>query len=57
MAEWLNQPLERVYATVFIDAIVVKVRDGQATSRPAYTAIGVTADGTDELTPTDTTVA
>jgi hypothetical protein len=31
MTEWLNRPLERVYVAVFIDAIVVKVRDGQAT--------------------------
>jgi transposase-like protein len=28
MAEWLNRPLDRVYPVVFIDAIVVKVRDG-----------------------------
>jgi putative transposase len=28
MTEWLNRPLERVYVAVFIDAIVVKVRDG-----------------------------
>jgi transposase-like protein len=45
MAEWLNRPLERVYAAVFIDAIVVKIRDGQVTNRPVYTAIGVTVDG------------
>jgi len=30
---------------VFIDAIVVKVRDGQAAGRPVYAAIGVTIDG------------
>jgi len=34
---------------VFIDAIVVKIRDGQVTNRPAYTAIGVTADGTRDI--------
>lgn len=28
MNEWLNRPLEQVYAAVFIDAIVVKIRDG-----------------------------
>jgi putative transposase len=49
MAEWLNRPLEQVYAAVFIDAIVVKIRDGQVTNRPAYTAIGVTADGTRDI--------
>ena len=31
MTEWLHRPLERGYVAVFIDAIVVKVRDGQAT--------------------------
>src|SRR5581483_6756663 len=30
---------------VFIDAIVVKVRDGQVANRPAYAAIGVTIEG------------
>lgn len=49
MHEWLNRPLEQVYAAVFIDAIVVKIRDGQVTNRPAYCAIGVTADGTRDI--------
>lgn len=30
---------------VFIDAIVVKIRDGQVANRPVYTAIGVNVDG------------
>ncbi len=30
---------------VFIDAIVVKIRDGQVANRPVYTAIGVSVDG------------
>ena len=34
MTEWCNRPLESVYPVVFIDAIVVKVRDGQVTNRP-----------------------
>ncbi|MDC3728103.1 transposase [Rhodococcus sp. Rp3] len=29
----------------FIDAIPIKVRDGQVTNRPVYVAIGVTVDG------------
>ncbi|MGI9624855.1 MAG: IS256 family transposase [Acidimicrobiales bacterium] len=45
MAEWVNRPLDRVYPVVFIDAIVVKIRDGQVANRPVYTAIGVTVDG------------
>lgn len=34
-----------VYAAVFIDAIMVKVRDGQVSNRPFYAAIGVTLEG------------
>jgi transposase-like protein len=49
MGDWLNRPLEQVYAAVFIDALVVKIRDGQVTNRPAYCAIGVTADGTRDI--------
>ena len=45
LAEWLTRPLDRVYPVVFIDAIVVKIRDGQVANRPVYTAIGVTVDG------------
>ena len=30
---------------MFIDAIVIKVRDGQVANRPFYAAIGVTLDG------------
>jgi putative transposase len=45
LADWQNRALERVYPVVFIDAIVVKIRDGQVANRPVYTAIGVTVDG------------
>ncbi|GJF12016.1 IS256 family transposase [Mycolicibacterium cyprinidarum] len=45
MTEWCNRPLESVYPVVFIDAIHVKVRDGQVANRPIYVAIGVTCDG------------
>ena len=45
MDEWSNRPLESVYCAIFIDAIHVKVRDGQVANRPVYAAIGVTADG------------
>jgi transposase-like protein len=34
-----------VYPVVFIDAIFVKVRDGQVNNRPIYVAIGVTCAG------------
>ena len=45
MAEWATRPLDTVYVAVFIDAIVVKVRDGQVANRPVYAAIGVTVEG------------
>jgi transposase-like protein len=45
MTEWMARPLEQVYAAVFIDAIYVKVRDGQVANRPFYVAIGVDLAG------------
>ena len=45
MGEWQNRPLERVYPVVFIDAINVKIREGQVANRPIYVAVGVTVDG------------
>jgi putative transposase len=45
MQDWAVRPLEAVYAAVFIDAIVVKVRDGQVANRPFYAAIGVSLQG------------
>jgi transposase-like protein len=37
--------LEGVYAAVFIDAIMVKGRDGQVGNRPIYAALGVDLEG------------
>ena len=45
MTEWRHRPLDRVYPVLFIDALVVKVRDGQVVNRPIYVVIGVTVDG------------
>ena len=45
MNDWTARPLDAVYAAIFIDAIVVKVRDGQVANRPFYAAIGVTLAG------------
>jgi putative transposase len=45
MQTWWARPLESVYAAVFIDAIMVKIRDGQVRNRPVYAAIGVDLDG------------
>jgi len=49
MAAWQNRPLDEVYAAIFIDAIVVKIRDGQVANRPIYAAIGVTLDGEKDI--------
>jgi transposase-like protein len=49
MQAWQARPLDEVYAAVFIDAIVVKVRDGQVANRPVYAAIGVTLTGEKEV--------
>nr|WP_231897088.1 IS256 family transposase [[Mycobacterium] stephanolepidis] len=50
MAEWAGRPLDSVYPVMFIDAIHVKIRDGQVANRPVYVAIGVTtADERDIL--------
>jgi transposase-like protein len=45
MTEWQNRPLDSVYPVIFIDAINVKVRDGQVANRPIYVALAVTVDG------------
>jgi putative transposase len=45
MSEWQNRLLDPVYPVLFIDAIHLKVRDGQVTNRPFYVVIGVTVDG------------
>lgn len=49
MQAWQARPLDEVYAAVFIDAIVVKVRDGQVANRPVYAAIGVTLAGEKDI--------
>ena len=45
LADWQSRPLDPVYAVIFIDAINVKIREGQVASRPIYLALGVTVDG------------
>ncbi len=49
MQTWQARPLEPVYAAIFIDAIMVKVRDGQVANRPIYAAIGVTLAGEKDI--------
>ncbi|WP_280314248.1 IS256 family transposase [Nocardia abscessus] len=45
MAEWQNRPLDQVYPVLFVDAINVKIRDGQVANRPIYIAMAVTVEG------------
>jgi putative transposase len=49
MAGWQSRPLDPVYAVLFIDAIQVKIREGQVANRPVYLALGVTAEGTRDI--------
>src|SRR5215467_182446 len=45
LADWQSRPLDPVYAVLFLDAIHVKIREGQVANRPIYVALAVTADG------------
>jgi transposase-like protein len=45
MASWQNRPLDAGYPVLLIDAIVLKVRDGQVVNRPVYVAMGIDLDG------------
>jgi len=43
---WQTRPLEQIYPILYLDALVVKIRDGQAVRNFAcYLAIGVNLDG------------
>jgi len=43
---WQTRPLDAFYAIIYIDALVVKVRDGgMVHNKAAYLAVGVDADG------------
>ena len=47
---WQSRPLESVYPIVFLDALVVKVRDESVVrNKSVYLAIGVTLDGRREV--------
>jgi putative transposase len=49
LQEWQSRPLDPVYPVVFIDALIVKVRDGVVTNRPVYLAIGVDCEGAKQV--------
>jgi len=43
---WQSRPLEAFYPVIYLDALVVKVRDGaHVTNRAAHIAVGVDTDG------------
>ena len=43
---WQSRPLEEIYPIIYLDALVVKVRDGhQVRNRAAHIAVGVDLDG------------
>src|SRR5215212_3548513 len=43
---WQSRPLDPVYPILYLDALVVKIRDNhQVRNKPAYIAVGVDVDG------------
>jgi putative transposase len=43
---WQTRPLEEIYPIIYLDALVIKVRDGhQVRNRAAHLAVGVDLDG------------
>jgi putative transposase len=49
LAEWQSRPLDQVYPVIFIDALMVKIRDGVVANRPVYLAIGVDCEGAKQV--------
>lgn len=50
MKQWQNRPLERIYYTVWMDAISIKVKDnGRVINKSIYLIIGLTKEGKKEV--------
>jgi putative transposase len=49
LAEWQARPLDAVYPVIFIDALMVKIRDGVVANRPVYLAIGIDCEGAKQV--------
>lgn len=45
LGQWQSRPLDPVWPVLFIDAIYVKIRDGQVSNRPIYVAMGINVAG------------
>ena len=49
LQEWQSRPLDAVYPVIFIDALMIKIRDGVVTNRPVYLAIGIDCEGAKQV--------
>jgi transposase-like protein len=50
VVEWQSRPLDAVYPILYLDCIVVKIRqDKQVVNKAIYLALGVNMDGRKEL--------
>jgi len=50
VTEWQNRPLDDVYPIVYLDALVIRVRDGgRVVKKAVYLALGVNMEGDKEL--------
>jgi hypothetical protein len=49
LQEWQARPLDAVYPVIFIDALMVKIRDGMVANRPVCLAIGIDCDGAKQV--------
>src|SRR5215470_12362278 len=49
LAEWQARPLDAVWPVVFIDALMVKIRDGVVANRPVYLAVGIDCEGAKQV--------
>jgi transposase-like protein len=46
LIEWQNRPLDACYPVLYVDALMVKVRDsGRVVKKPAYLAVGLDGSG------------
>jgi len=49
LAEWQSRTLDPVYPVIFIDALMVKIRDGVVTNRAVYVAVGIDCEGAKQV--------
>jgi len=49
LADWQSRPLDPVFPVIFIDALMVKIRDGVVTNRAVYLAIGIDCEGVKQV--------